>query len=601
MKNFFASLFGTLVGLGLFAILLVALMVGGVALLVSVSKKKQVVMIQSNSYLTFDLGTSLSDKPPEVTPGILFEKLQGDSAPTATLRQVTEALKAASKDKRISGLYLHGGSAFEGSGGFAMRREMRASIDEFKKSGKRVVTYIMSPSLKDYYVASVADHILMNPAGEILIPGLGSERTYFARAFEKAGIGVQVTRVGKYKSAIEPLISDKRSPEDREQTQKLLDDLWSEFTGTVEKARKIETGSIQQITDTNPLVDAEAARQAKLVDEVAPFSSLVDELKKATGSKKSDESFRQISLETYASLIEQENAVESKNEGVIAVAYAEGTIVNGRGDRGEIGSEKLSRTLRQIRHDKSVKAIVLRVNSPGGSASASDEIVQELTLARKAGIPVVVSMGDVAASGGYWIATSSDQIVAQPNTITGSIGVFGVLPNIEKLGETLGLSWDTVSTGKLSNFFTLSRAKTPEELGLVQRMVDKTYQLFLEKVAASRKLKVEQVQEIAQGRVWSGREALHVGLVDQLGGLQEAINSAAALAKVSDFEVEEYPKSQEFLQNFLEKLQNAGEGASAPGLGTRLWSQVRSEYNFLNSFNDPRGVYAVMPYRLNIQ
>jgi protease-4 len=210
-------------------------------------------------------------------------------------------------------------------------------------------------------------------------------------------------------------------------------------------------------------------------------------------------------------------------------------------------------------------------------------------------------MGDVAASGGYWIATSSDQIVAQPNTITGSIGVFGILPNIEKLGANLGLSWDSVSTGKLSNFFTLSRAKTPEELAVVQRMVDKTYQQFLNKVASARKLKVEQVQEIAQGRVWSGKEALRVGLVDQLGSLQDAIDSAAALAKVSDYDVEEYPKSEEFFQKFLERLQNSGGDARVPGLGSRLWNHVQSDYRFLNSFNDPRGVYAVLPYRFEIQ
>jgi protease-4 len=407
-----------------------------------------------------------------------------------------------------------------------------------------------------------------------------------------------VTKVGKYKSAVEPFILDKMSEPAREQSQKLMDDLWSEWKATVAADRKLTPDAIQKIADEKGILMAEEARQAGLVDKVAPYDEVLAELKKLAGKQDKDRDFPQIELATYA----QVPSDPQKGKNRIAILYAEGEIIDGDGGAGYIGGDKLSRELRRLRMDKGVKAVVLRVNSPGGSALASELIQREVILTKKEK-PVVVSMGYVAASGGYWISTYGDRIFAEPNTITGSIGVFGMLPNVKKLANEHGITFDQVSTAKLGNVASLYRPKTEAEIARIQGLIDQIYDQFLTKVADSRKLPKDAVHEIAQGRVWSGQEALKLKLVDELGGLQDAIRHAAKLAKIEgDFRVDPPGVPKKPIEKLLESLGGEKNRPMSAGLGP--WGQVAGDLEHqlrvLRSLNDPMGIYARMPFELSL-
>jgi len=446
---------------------------------------------------------------------------------------------------------------------------------------------------------------VLDPYGMILMPGLASEPMFFAGAFEKYGIGVQVTRVGKYKSFVEPFIRKDMSPENREQVQKLLDDVWGSVVADIAKSRGLTPAAVQATVDAEGLIRPEAAKAGKLVDRIAYRDEVLDDLKAKTGRKGSKDSFKQISLPSYA-----KTASDRADRGTlslghtdrIAVVYAEGSIVDGDGDPGEVGGDKFSRELRRLRLDDSVKAIVLRVNSPGGSVSASEAIQREIRLARKVK-PVVVSMGSYAASGGYWISAYSDRIFAEPTTITGSIGVFGIQFDVKKLANDFGVTFDGVKTGKFAGALTITRPKTDEELAVLQRMVDWVYEEFTGKVAEARHLKVDFVKEIAQGRVWSGAEAKKLGLVDEVGDLDTAIKYAATQAKVgSNYRLVEFPRKKELaeaISELIEKM-NTNARVSDQGLVAKVTARMQDELKVLQAFNDPQGLYARMPMELSL-
>jgi protease-4 len=615
MKNFFSSFFASLLALMVFCgggfLLLILLLAA-----IGASKGEKQVAVQKGSYLVFDLSANIQDKPEQMEGLEQFTAAFGGGGPhTLQLRSVARAIQAAASDSDIAGLYLRGQLMPQGYGsGFGALKEVREAILQFRASGKPVTAYLTYANTRDYYLASAASEVVLDPYGMILMPGLGTQPMFFTGLFDKLGIGVQVTRVGKYKAAVEPFIRKDMSPENRLQTQKLLDDVWSGIVTDIEQSRKLAPGALQAAVDQEGLLRPEAARKFKLVDKVSYYDVVLDELKAATGRKGSKQAFKQIELKDYARMVSGDGAVArrhdpsqfqfgSSGKGRIAVLYAEGEIVDGDGKESEyVWGGTTARQIRELRQDDGVKAIVLRVNSPGGSATASEAIQRELRQAR-ASKPVIVSMGTVAASGGYWISTSSDRIFAEPTTITGSIGVFGMFLNVQGLAtDKLGLTFDTVKTGKFADAMTITRPKTEEELAVFQRMVDWIYEQFIGKVAESRHLDPAIVREIAQGRVWSGAEAKKLGLVDEIGGLQAAVKFAAQKAGLGDdYRVSEYPRKKLFSEALTEALENRRHDYAARGALGALVSQVADQWKVLEHLNDPQGVYARLPFELGLR
>lgn len=562
------------------------------------------VVVEDGSYLVVDLSTNITDAPPLVD----FGALMGRKMETLQLRAATNALNAAAGDDRIQGILIVGSLQPAGYGsGFAALEELRMSLNDFKASGKPVKAYLTYAMTRDFYLASVADELVLDPYGAVILPGLASEPMFLAGTFEKYGIGVQVTRVGKYKSAVEPYTRKDLSPENREQLQMLLGDLWGTLRTDIAASRGLEVGALQALVDAEGMMRADVAKTSGLVDRVAYRDEIIVELKQETGSN-TEETFKQIDLASYAKITgtgsaagQKSSSVSKGRRGKVAVIYAEGEIVDGEGEPGQVGGLKFARELRRLRQDKDVKAIVLRVNSPGGSASASEAIQREMRLMAQEK-PVVVSMGSYAASGGYWISVYSDRIFAEASTITGSIGVFGVLFDVKKLANDFGVTFDSVKTGQFADTFTISRPKTAAEMAMIQRAVDWIYGEFVGKVAEARKLDPKFVEEIAQGRVWSGAEGKTLGLVDELGGLQDALRYAAAKAELGDnFRVVEFPRKKELAEVITELLNGFQQVRTGSGVAGQVLDRIETELNSLRTFNDPQGIYARMPLELNLQ
>ncbi|RXK55558.1 signal peptide peptidase SppA [Oleiharenicola lentus] len=614
MKNFFTSFFATISALLVFLIGGVILAFVMLGVLIALGQKKPVA-VEEGSYLVFDLSATIMDTPDQAEGMEEFlEALGGDSRSRLQLRQVTRAIEAAAHDKAIKGLFLTGSVQGGGYGsGFAALKEVRETVAAFKASGKPVKAYLNMARTRDLYLASLADDLALDPYGVVFMPGLASQPMFFTGAFEKFGIGVQVTRVGKYKSGIEPYTRKDMSPENREQIQKLIDDLWKDLTVAVQGARKLPEGALQKVVDEKGMIRADVAKQAGLVDRIAYLDEVLDELKADTGRKGSSRPFKQINLKEYARLVSASGltarrAGEGKTEtssdkGRIAIVYTEGEIVDGHGnEEGYVYGAKTARLLRQIRQDDAVKAVVLRVNSPGGSVTGSEAIAREVRLLQEKK-PVVVSMGAYAASGGYWISAPASRIFAEPTTVTGSIGVYGVLLNFQGLlNDKLGLTFDTVKTGRYADALTITRPKTPEEMAIIQDSVDWVYDQFITKVTEERKLERKTVEEIAQGRVWSGSEALKLGLVDELGGLAAAVKHAAAEAKLGDgFRVSEYPRPKQFAEALTEAIEGRHREKALGGPAGVLMGEALAELQALGKFNDPQGVYARLPFDLRLQ
>jgi protease-4 len=614
MKNFFTSFFATLTALLVFLIggfILGFLMLG---ILIAMGQKKPAA-VQEGSYLVFDLSANILDTPSQ-TEGMehFIEALGGESHGRLQLRQVTRALEAAADDKAIKGLFLTGSLQGGNYGsGYAALKEVREAIAAFRAAGKPVKAYLNFTRTRDIYLVSVADEVVLDPYGVVVMPGLASQPMFFTGAFEKFGVGVQVTRVGKYKSGIEPYTRKDMSPENREQIQKLIDDLWKTLTTSIEESRKLPAGGLQRVVDEKGFIRAEAAKEAGLVDRIAYLDEVLEELKEATGRKGSSRPFKQVNLKEYVRLVSgngliakrtNEGKIELSGEkGRVAIVYAEGEVVDGHGnEEGYVYGAKTARLLRQVRQDDGIKAVVLRVNSPGGSVSGSEAIAREVRLLQKEK-PLVVSMGSYAASGGYWISTPASRIFAEPTTVTGSIGVYGVLLNFQNLfNDKLGLTFDTVKTGRYADALTVTRPKTPEEMAIVQESVDWVYDQFITKVTEGRKLERKTVEEIAQGRVWSGTEALKLGLVDEIGGLAAAVKHAAAEAKLGDgFRVSEYPRPKQFAEALTEALEGRHREKTFGGPAGMLVGEAWQELRSLWKFNDPQGVYARLPFDLRLQ
>ncbi len=597
MKSFFGSFFGAL-----FAIfLLVGIVLVGFVLviaLIGVSDKRPAVA--DNSLLVLDMAVPISDAPPELSLSQLFGGLTDDQQePPVTLRDVLRAINRAATDPKIKGVFITGnllpGAGYASS--YPVLKEIREALAKFKESHKPVYAYLQFSFTPAYYLESVADHILVDPQAELILRGPSSSPLYYAGALKKFGVGVQVFRVGKYKSFVEPYIRDNMSPENRQQLEKLFADIWTEVTTTIEQARGLPRGSFEKLINDNGLIDGELAVKSKLGTEVISLSAVMDRLRKQYGSDQQHRTFRQVRISSYLNSLDQDSKGQADSGSKIAVVYAEGEIVDGEGSSNNVGGERYARQVRKLRLDPSVKAIVLRVNSPGGSAFASEEIYRELKAAEETK-PVVVSMGGYAASGGYYISAASKRIFAEPTTITGSIGVFGLEINFEKIAAENGITSDSVSTTKpLATLFNPIREKSEEDMAILQKTIDRFYSQFLDRVSQGRHLEVAQVNEIAQGRVWSGSEAVQIKLADEIGGLGAAIAYASNLANLGD-----RPKISEFpgRKDLSEKLKELFKATPRPpvarfdalGRGVEV---LENQLKELRALNDPQGIYARFP------
>ena len=597
IKQTLASTVGSLLGLTLFSAISLTLFITVIGAIINSATDKDPVAIADKTVLTIDLSRSIVDLDPGKT---LQEAVAGEANRTTELKSALNAIDAAAQDKHIVAIYLDGSNGKLSGTGFATLKEVRNALERFRATGKKIIAYNVDMDKRDYYLSSIADRILINPMGSVDINGFRSETMFFKNAFNKYGIGVEVVRVGKYKSFGETWSLDKFSPAARQETQQLLDNLWGDFKTVISKSRKLTPETIQKVADERGILTAAQSVKNNLIDRAVYPDEVLAEIKKISAEDPEDKtSFRQIGIVDYAEIANKSQKSSSRK---IAVLYAQGNIVNGEGGAGQIGGDSFARQLRELRADKNTKAVVLRVNSPGGSALASDIIQREVRLLQKEK-PVVISMGDVAASGGYWISTYSNKIFAEPNTITGSIGVIGINFNYQKLANNNGITWDVVKTSKLADSTTVARPRTPQELAISQQIVDDIYDDFLNKVSESRKLPKQKVAEIAQGRVWSGTDAKKIGLVDELGGLNEAIAYAAQTAKLDkDWELEEYPVVEGWEEKLLKQFAGGKEAhltQSQDPLSAELL-KLKTELSTLKSFNDPHHVYVRLPFNFKV-
>jgi len=584
MKQFFKFMFASMLGTFLTLVIMFFIFMGIVVSIVSLSSKNEVV-ISPNSVLQIKL-----DMPMVERSSMQYIKFGSFQAGNMGLDDVLKNIKKAANDPNIKGIYLDLDNVVAG---MASVEEIRNALKEFKTSGKFIVSYSEDYSQKAYYLASISDKIYLNPEGQLTFKGISGQVMFMKGTLKKLDVDVQIIRHGKFKSAVEPFLLDKMSEPNREQTLTYITALWDQMLKGISESRHVETEQLNTIANSLGAQTAEEAFNQKLVDKLIYKDELIAELKARCGKKESQK-LSLISLNKYMDVADKSKRIHSKDK--IAVIYAAGDIVSGDGDDQTVGSEPVSKAIREARLDDRVKAIVLRVNSPGGSALASEVIYREIILAKKVK-PVVVSMSDLAASGGYWISCAANKIIAQPNTITGSIGVFGMVPNFQKFfNNKLGITFDGVKTNTYSDFPNVNRALTPFEQNVFQKDVEHIYSLFLKHVSEGRNLTIAQVDSIGQGRVWSGADAKKIKLIDDFGGLDVAIKTAANLAKISDYRLLNLPKQKDPFTKLFEELTGGNEE-------TRIQKELGDTYiyyQYLKSIKQMKGVQARLPYELMI-
>lgn len=583
MKQFFKFFFASCLSLIVAFILLI--IVGAVVLSSSLSTAgdEESVSVKENSVLYITLNHGVVDH--ETSDGFPFAQ-----ADNVGLDNILRALKNAETDENIKGIFM---DISDVNMGMASVEELRNALIDFKKSNKFVIAYSDFYSQGAYYLSSVADQVYVNPQGGIEFKGLAANLIFIKGTLEKLGIEAQIIRHGKFKSAIEPLINEKMSEANRLQTRTYVGALWNQMLDGISKSRKISKEQLQMIADSLLSLDAAVAVQYKMADGLKYKDEVLTMIKEKSGAESIDK-INFVSLKSYVKVDFKEVNTDRKNK--IAVIFAEGEIVDGKGGDSNVGGATLSRRIREARLDEHVKAIVLRVNSPGGSALASEIIWREVVLTKKVK-PVIVSMGDVAASGGYYIACAADTIVAQPNTITGSIGVFGVIPNTKGLLDKIGVTTDTVKFGKYSDMGNTSRPLTEGERTIIQKQIEQIYDVFITHVAEGRGLSKADVDSIGQGRVWSGIDAKSKGLVDVLGGLDVAIDIAVKKAKLEKYSVSYLP----YTQKWLNKIMNSdNEDDKVDVLIKKELGGDYKYYQYLQSARNMRGIQARLPYQLEI-
>lgn len=533
----------------------------------------------------------------------LLEQSRPADAETLT-HDLIEAIDRAADDERITSLVMELG--FLIGGGISKLEDIGDALARFKTSGKTIVAVGDNYTQEQYYLASYADEIHLNPMGTVLLTGYGSYPSYLKEMLDKLRIHLNVFRVGTYKDAIEPFTRSNMSEASREHTTEWLNALWSVYTSRVEALRDLPADAINDYANNlgSKLAahngdTAALALSAGLVDKLSTRPQMMARLQQLAGIGEEDD-YNAIDMGRYLNHERRLESLQTEPMGnKIGLIVAKGAIFDGEQPAGTVGSDTLSELFIQAREDDQVKAVVLRVDSPGGSAFASEVIRQEILLTKQQGKPVVVSMGSVAASGGYWIAMGADEVLASPTTITGSIGVFGIIPTFEDSLDALGIQNDGVGTTALSDFYQLNRPMSPQAKQVVQAGVDHVYDRFLTIVAEARESTTDQVHQVAQGRVWTGAKALELGLVDELGGLKQAVESAAELAELDVYDVEEVRRPMDFREQLLQEIANGQVGALVSAvpknwLPSSLVSHfygISKKIEVMAQFNDPRGMY----------
>lgn len=591
MKQFFGAFFGSCLGILVTGVVIIIIVIASISSVFSDAIKMnehEAYKPKENTVLRINLNGDIKERGVKNPFGDID---LGPFMPKASvgLNDILASLKKAKEDKNIKGIYLE---ISEPVAGFATLEEVRNGLLDFKSSGKFIYAYSEGFSQKAYYLATTANKLYLNPQGALEVKGLSSQIMFFKKMLEKMDMEVQIFRHGKFKSAIEPFMLDKMSDANRTQVETYLGSLWNHMTKGISDSRKISIKDINDMADHLAIRSPEDAVKYKLVDELKYEDEVFSIIKKNINLKEEDK-INFVSLNKYSTSVHDSKLSKDK----IAVIYAIGEIESGEGDDEKIGSLRIAKAIREARLDKNIKAIVLRVNSPGGSALASDVIWRETVLAQKAK-PFIVSMGDVAASGGYYISCSADRIFAQPNTITGSIGVFGMIPNAQKaLSEKLGITIDTVNTNKHSDVGTILRGVTADEYEYVQQSVEHIYDVFITKVATGRKTSKNAIDSIGQGRVWSGADAIKINLVDELGGINDAIAYAAKQAKLKEYKLVDFPKQKDPLQELLSNSQDEMEARTMKSYLGEQYLYMKHLKNVLNL----KGVQARLPYEMIIE
>lgn len=589
MKQFFKFTFASMLGFLLASFIVFIIFFVIIASAVSFTKKETVV-VPDKTILLVSLDGPISDRAPE-NPFASFNFNEMNANRALGLDEILASLKNAAEDPKVKGIYLDLSTI---DAGIATVEEIRNALLDFKKSGKFIVSYSEVYTQKSYYLASVADKIYLNPAGSMEIKGLSGQVVFFKGMLDKLDIEAQVIRHGKFKSAIEPFTLDKMSEANKEQTLTFVSSIWKQMVKGISDTRKISPEEINAIADKYEIQSPEDALRLKFVDKLIYKDELIEDLKKRVNVKE-DKDLKIMRLAKYADSPMKETGSSLGDK--IAVIYASGNIVSGEGNENTIGSEGISRAIRKARLDEKVKAIVLRVNSPGGSALASDVIWREISLARKVK-PVVVSMGDLAASGGYYISCAADKVFASPNTLTGSIGVFGIIPNSQKFfNSKLGITFDGVKTNTYADYIPVTRPLSAEEKGFMTKEIESIYSTFLNHVSAGRKMTVAQVDSIGQGRVWAGVDAKRIGLVDEFGGLQDAIKAAAAMAKLKSYRQMDLPVQKDPFTKIIESL--SGDNTST--LLKKEMGSAYTYYEYLKNISQIQGIQAMMPFMVEIE
>lgn len=595
MGQFFKFLFASCLGTALALLLLGFFGISILTSLANTATATQKVAIKPNSVLELNFKNLI----PEKTNNTPMDPFVLEQENVVGLTDLVKTIQQAKEDPDIKGIYLNASFVMAGK---ATSSVLRAALVDFKSSGKFIVSYANYYTQGAYYLASVADSVLVNPLGGVEFRGFSSMIAFYKGLLDKLDVQFRIFYAGKFKSATEPYRLDKMSPENRTQMREYVNALYDIFIKDIAASRNIPEAELRGIADRYEGRSAEGALKSGLIDRVAYEDEVFNLIKTRIGLDTKDKLHR-VSLEDYFEA--KGNKTDFSTKDKIAVIYAEGTLLDGEnGEAGDIYDGKYVKMIRKIRQDNQVKAIVLRVNSPGGSALASENILRELDLCKQAGKPVVVSMGDVAASGGYYIACHADSIFAEPNTITGSIGVFGMIPILQKtMKENLGITYDTLKTGKFSAFGTPFIDFSDEESQMIQERVDWIYGDFLQKVANGRHKTREQIHEIAQGRVWPGTKAKAIGLVDDLGGLDRALAAAAKLAGLEKYRTSEYPRAQTGLEQLLDRFSKKKDRED----DVKSWlirNELKEMYPMYKTMRDIRrnqGIQARLPFDLIVQ
>lgn len=589
MKDFFKFMFASMLGFILTSVIVFFMFFAFLMTMISFTKSDD-VKISDESILYLKLNYEIEDRTQNDPFNFFygFESFRSEPG----LNEITENIGKAAHDDRIHGIYLN---LLELPSGLATINEIRDAIDSFKESGKFVYVYGDVLSQKAYYLATVADKIYLNPEGILEFKGFNVEKVFIKGLLKKLEIDPQIIRHGKYKSAVEPLILEKMSEANREQTTAFVKSLWDETITSISTDRNIPVEKLNDIADNLEAFRAASALEFNLIDSTIFF----DEFLKLLANKIDVEVIKSnnlISIGEYNNVKSTETK-KKRSRNKVAVVYASGSISQGEGSDNSIGSDKIARTLRQVRLDKSVKAVVLRVNSPGGDGLASDIILREANLI-KAEKPFVVSMGNLAASGGYYIACGANKIVAHPNTITGSIGVFGIIPNFQQFfNNKLGITFDNVKTNDNADFIQITEPLSDFQYQLIKKEVDNFYKTFINHVAEGRNMTVAEVDSIGQGRVWSGTDALQLGLVDELGDLNRAIEIAVELADLDDdYRVVEKPEQEDPFEKIIAEIMRETRQSG-------LEKELGKGYYYLKEFKEiyeMKGIQARLPFTMQI-